>query len=94
MDCCQRQMQRTASLGQKHQKQTCVDQYSAQYRGGANPLQLLPAMGELFIEPSSDFSRNDDGLSEGMDRLKQLGNAVVPQIAELIGKAILQAEVA
>jgi DNA (cytosine-5)-methyltransferase 1 len=62
--------------------------------GGANPLQLLPAMGEFFIEPSSDFSRNDDGLSEGVDRLKQLGNAVVPQMPELIGKAILQAEVA
>ena len=57
--------------------------------GGANPFQLLPAVGEFFIEPNSDFSRNDDGLSDGLDRLKQLGNAVVPQIPELIGKAIM-----
>ncbi len=31
-----------------------------------------------------------DGVSPAMDRLKQLGNAVVPQIPELIGRAILQ----
>jgi len=59
---------------------------------GSNPLQLLPAMGEFFIEPSSDFSRNDDGLSVGVERLKQLGNAVVPQIPELIGRAIMDYE--
>ncbi len=33
--------------------------------------------------------RMADGLPGGMDRLKQLGNAVVPQIPELIGRAIL-----
>ena len=63
-----------------------------------------PVMGErcfhnenllsLFMEwdasnPSSGRCRNDDGLSEGVDRLKQLGNAVVPQIPEIIGNAIL-----
>jgi DNA (cytosine-5)-methyltransferase 1 len=36
--------------------------------------------------------RNFDGLSRGVDRLKGLGNAVVPQIPELIGNAILAAE--
>jgi DNA (cytosine-5)-methyltransferase 1 len=36
--------------------------------------------------------RNFDGLSRGVDRLKGLGNAVVPQIPELIGNAILSAE--
>ena len=34
--------------------------------------------------------RMADGLSGRMDRLKQLGNSVVPQIPELIGRAILQ----
>jgi DNA (cytosine-5)-methyltransferase 1 len=36
--------------------------------------------------------RNFDGLSRGVDRVKGLGNAVVPQIPELIGNAILTAE--
>ena len=31
----------------------------------------------------------DDGISYRMDRYKQLGNAVVPQIPELIGRAIM-----
>ena len=36
--------------------------------------------------------RASDGLPNQMDRLGGLGNAVVPQIPELIGNAILQAE--
>lgn len=44
------------------------------------------------------FRRMDDGISTGLDRIdnvngvKALGNAVVPQIPELIGRAILEAE--
>lgn len=48
-------------------------------------------------EPSGDWAlpqpvslRMDDGVPYRMDRYKQLGNAVVPQIPELIGRAILQ----
>lgn len=36
--------------------------------------------------------RVDDGTPGRVDRLKALGNAVVPQIPELIGRAILQAQ--
>jgi DNA (cytosine-5)-methyltransferase 1 len=33
-----------------------------------------------------------NGVPDRVDRLKALGNAVVPQIPELIGRAILAAE--
>lgn len=41
------------------------------------------------VEP--DVGRVAHGVSGRVDRLKQLGNAVVPQIPELIGRAICQA---
>ncbi len=40
------------------------------------------------IEP--DVGRVANGIPKRMDRLKGLGNAVVPQIPELIGRAIMQ----
>lgn len=48
-------------------------------------------------ETKSVICRVDDGLPRGVDklrrnRIKQLGNAVVPQIPELIGRAILEYE--
>jgi len=42
------------------------------------------------VEPS--VGRVADGFPGRVDRLKQLGNAVVPQIVEVIGNAILEAE--
>ena len=48
-------------------------------------------IGEIWLtEP--DVGRVANGVSSGVDRLKSLGNAVVPQIPEMIGRAILQAE--
>jgi len=46
------------------------------------------------VEP--DICGSNDGLPSGLDksRIGALGNAVVPQIPELIGRAILQAEAA
>lgn len=42
--------------------------------------------------PEPDVGRVADGVPHRVDRLKSLGNAVVPQIPEMIGHAILQAE--
>ena len=39
------------------------------------------------VEP--DVGRVANGVSKRMDRLKQLGNAVVPQIPEILGRSIL-----
>jgi hypothetical protein len=39
-----------------------------------------------------ELGRVADGISNRVDRIASLGNAVVPQIPELIGKAILEAE--
>ena len=41
-----------------------------------------------FAEP--DVGRVANGVSGRVDRLKQLGNSIVPQIAEIIGRAIMQ----
>ena len=54
------------------------------------PDNLPVHMGGIYSNPSSGALRNDDGLSEGVDRLKACGNAVVPQIPEIIGRAILE----
>jgi len=42
--------------------------------------------------PPADALGMADGVSEGMDRLRMLGNAVMPEMAERIGRCILAAE--
>lgn len=46
--------------------------------------------GPWSVEP--DVGRVANGVPSRVDRLKALGNAVVPQIPEIIGRAILEAE--
>lgn len=56
----------------------------------ADTVRLLPDLGRMVANTSVRIERNDDGLPQGVDRLKGCGNAVVPQIAELLGNSILE----
>jgi DNA (cytosine-5)-methyltransferase 1 len=47
--------------------------------------------GHNWWRTEPDVGRVADGVSARVDRLKSLGNAVVPQIPEIIGRAILEA---
>lgn len=69
-------------------------------RRGSLPLTAPPQvaqLGNLAVQSGPEWAahpgdiRMGDGLSYGPHSLKQCGNAVVPQIPELIGRAILQA---
>jgi len=44
------------------------------------------------IAVNARASRDHHGISGRVDRLKQLGNAVVPQVVEIIGRAIMEAD--
>lgn len=53
-----------------------------------------PDCGRVLWETEPDICRVVDDVPNRMDRLKGLGNAVVPQIPEIIGRAILKVEFA
>lgn len=49
---------------------------------------LSVAVEGFFPGEVGDFKRNDDGLSEGVDRMRCLGNSIVPQVAQIFLKEI------
>lgn len=69
-----------SSQGWEESGDGCTTERSVRWRRGRN--------GQWTSEPS--VGRVVDGFPGRVDRLKQLGNAVVPQIPELIGRAICQ----
>lgn len=59
----------------------------------SNKAELNRAFGTSLRDvPNSDFLRSSHGLSKKLDtdRIKSLGNAIVPQIADMIFKGILE----
>lgn len=53
--------------------------------------ELAPAVGADWWGVEPDVGRVAHGVHSRVDRLRSLGNAVVPQIPEMIGRAILSA---
>lgn len=53
--------------------------------------KLAPSLGADWWLVEPDVGRVADGVSARVDRLRALGNAVVPQIPEMIGRAIMAA---
>ena len=55
-------------------------------------VHVLSTGAEILSQPGGRLRRNDDGLSSGMDRLKCVGNAVMPQQILPIFRAIVEIE--
>jgi len=58
--------------------------------GDEQPQRCADLPGAIWL-PEPNVGRVANGVSRRVDRLKALGNAVVPQIPEMIGRAILEA---
>ena len=59
---------------------------------GHNGRSEAPYDGWQWWEVEPDVGRVADGIPSRVDRLKGLGNAVVPQVAEYIGRLVMAAE--
>ena len=52
----------------------------------------LPSSSQLFARPDGDIPGGLHGVSDELDRIEALGNAVVPQVVEVIGRALITSQ--
>ena len=74
----------------QREKQPILRQTDSRWSATGSSVPNVPAGGFWAIK--SELGRVANGIPNRSHRLKGLGNAVVPQIPELIGRAILEAE--
>lgn len=91
-----RELRRKATASSSSYRSEQGQQQSSEY---PDPLQMVPQFppcdGEANWQRSSwedGIARVAHGIPHRVDRLKALGNAVVPQLVEVIGRAILKSE--
>ena len=58
---------------------------------GDREKERLEAMASRW-EPEPDIPRVAHGIKDRVNRLRALGNSVVPQVVEIIGRAIMECE--
>ena len=88
-----------SSIGAKHQRERIWIVANSNSEGLEGQWKVSSRISKELKDPSyscwwatePNVGRVAHGISNRVDRLKQLGNAVVPQIPELIGRAICQA---
>jgi DNA (cytosine-5)-methyltransferase 1 len=88
---CGQTLANSASIGSSGQREFEQPKYPTQI---VSRETIKPEHGSVsdFWKTEPQLGRVADGIPNRLDRLKQLGNSLVPQIPEMIGYAILEQE--